>query len=588
MLRRVAFATVLSLAVALLVVGWVYAGSTGKIASGVRIAGIDVGGLTPAAAERLLRQRSAQLEAVPLEIVAGGRTFRLRASQFGMKVDWAAAAARAGRHGNGFGPERGFRRLYVRFFGSDVTPPVHVYAPALRNQLARISAAVDVRHREAGIRLRGLEPVIVPAKTGRVLDRKAAAALLAGQVSSLRRDPVRLPFRMDEPSITARKLVRAAAQVRTALSAPVQVGLGTKVYRVPPGQTAKILSLPRNGQVRLKIAGPGADAYFARLERKVDTPAKDARFEVVPGGRVRIVPSVDARVVDVPATAKVMLAAALSPTNRVAKIVVGAEPAKRTTRDAQAMGIKELVSSYTTIYGGIPNRIHNVQLVARLIDDTLIAPGKEFSFNETTGARTPDKGFLEAPVIINGELQTALGGGVCQVSTTVFNTAYEAGLKITARTNHALYISHYPQGRDATVNYPDTDLRFVNDTGRWLLLRTFVSASSLTVNLYGTSLHRRVESETAPLRVRGGPRVKTVKDPKLEKGKKVVEEAGSPSLATSVRRRVFTKGGKLLYDNVWYSSYRGETKVIRVGTKPKPKLKPTPGGQTAPPILLPT
>ncbi len=77
-------------------------------------------------------------------------------------------------------------------------------------------------------------------------------------------------------------------------------------------------------------------------------------------------------------------------------------------------------------------------------------------------------------MIINGELQTGLGGGVCQVSTTVFNAAYEAGLPITARTNHALYISHYPLGRDATVNYPDIDLKFVNDTGHWLLLRTFV------------------------------------------------------------------------------------------------------------------
>ena len=106
-------------------------------------------------------------------------------------------------------------------------------------------------------------------------------------------------------------------------------------------------------------------------------------------------------------------------------------------------------------------------------------------------------------MIINGELSTGLGGGICQVSTTVFNAAYEAGLPITSRTNHALYISHYPLGRDATVNYPDIDLKFVNDTGKWLLLRTFVGSSSLVVNLYGAPQHRRVETETAPLRVVG-------------------------------------------------------------------------------------
>ena len=165
------------------------------------------------------------------------------------------------------------------------------------------------------------------------------------------------------------------------------------------------------------------------------------------------------------------------------------------------MGITGLVGSYETIYGGIANRIHNVQLVARLIDGKLIAPGATFSFNDATGERTADKGFLEAPVIINGELETGLGGGVCQVSTTVFNAAYEAGLPITSRTNHALYISHYPLGRDATVDYPDIDLKFVNDTGKWLLLRTFVGSSSLVVNLYGAPQDRRVETETSPLRI---------------------------------------------------------------------------------------
>ena len=149
---------------------------------------------------------------------------------------------------------------------------------------------------------------------------------------------------------------------------------------------------------------------------------------------------------------------------------------------ARRWGSPATVGTYETIYGGDPNRIHNVQLVAHLVDGKLIAPGATFSFNGTTGERTAAKGFLEAPVIVNGELQTGLGGGVCQVSTTVFNAAYEAGLPITARTNHALYISHYPLGRDATVDYPDIDLKFVNDTGHWLLLRTFVGSSSLTVD----------------------------------------------------------------------------------------------------------
>jgi vancomycin resistance protein YoaR len=170
------------------------------------------------------------------------------------------------------------------------------------------------------------------------------------------------------------------------------------------------------------------------------------------------------------------------------------------------------------------------------------------------------------------------------VSTTVFNAAYEAGLRITARTNHALYISHYPLGRDATVNYPDTDLRFVNDTGHWLLLRTYVGSSSLVVALYGTSPHRRVETQTADLVVTGPAPTKIERDPGLYVGERVVDDSGEPSRATHVRRLVYDARGKLLYDNTWYSSYRGEYQLVRVGTKPVPKPKkpatPTETGTT--------
>ena len=159
-------------------------------------------------------------------------------------------------------------------------------------------------------------------------------------------------------------------------------------------------------------------------------------------------------------------------------------------------------------------------------------------------------------MIINGELQNGIGGGVCQVSTTVFNAAFEAGLSIDRRTNHALYIDHYPLGRDATVNYPDLDLVFTNDTDRWLLLRTFVGAGSLTVNLYGTPQGRRVETETAPLEVDGKVPWKRIDDPALFKGQKVVEQFGAPPRSTAVTRRVYAADGTLMYDTTWRSVLR--------------------------------
>jgi vancomycin resistance protein YoaR len=261
----------------------------------------------------------------------------------------------------------------------------------------------------------------------------------------------------------------------------------------------------------------------------------------------------------------------------VARLVVDTIAARRSTQQASAMGITGTVGSYQTIYGGDPNRIHNVQLVARLIDGKLIAPGSTFSFNAATGERSAAKGFLEAPVIIDGEVQTGLGGGVCQVSTTVFNAAYEAGLPITARTNHALYISHYPLGRDATVDYPDVDMKFVNDTGHWLWLRTYVGSDSLSVVLYGTPVHRRVESIAAPLRVVAPPPVQKTVDATLKPGEVVVDDYGMPAQTTSVERKVYDSSGKLLSDQTWYSSYRSQPKIVRVGPKQKSaKVKPKP------------
>jgi vancomycin resistance protein YoaR len=422
----------------------------------------------------------------------------------------------------------------------------------------------------------GLRTVIVPERDGLGLDPREAETAIVGALAGLDRAPVQLAATTVEPEVTADMLAPVAENVRTALSRPVRLVSGNGFTLVTPRRIAKLLDLPAGGERQLHLGGPGADRYFASLAAKINTKPQNADFVIADSGRVVVKPSVNARALDVPRTAKGLFAAALRTDRRTARIVVGTKEPERTTAEAQRMGITGLVGGYTTIYSGDANRVHNVQLVANLIDHALIRPGQVFSFNGTTGERNADKGFLEAPVIINGELQTGLGGGVCQVSTTVFNAAYEAGLDITERTNHALYISHYPQGRDATVNYPDLDLKFVNDTGRWLLLRTFVGSSSLTVNLYGAPQNRRVESEVGALEVTGKPPTTWRKEPTLFRGQRVVSDAGSSPLATSVRRKVYKADGTLVHEDVWYSSYRGEKKIVLVGTKPKPKPEEKP------------
>ena len=564
------------LAIVALVAGFAFAGSPDRIAAGVTIAGVDVGGMSPAQARAALERRFSSVEPQPVTFTAPGHTFKISPAELGVKPDWNAAIAEAERAGSGSGLLRGFKRLDLRFFGNDVKLQPRVFQAALVYELQRLAHDVNVAHSDASVRLRGGRPVVVPGRAGATLDTRAAGPVILAALVGFQQGAVALPVRIDPVRVTAAQLAPVAAKARTALSAPVTVTIGLAKWRLTPAQLAPLLDLPHDGSAALRIGGPAADAYFARMSRLVEHAPVNASFAVTASG-VRVVPSKPGTALDVVASAKALLAAALSPANRVAQLTVVEQQAKRTTADAKAMRITGVVSSYETYFGGVPNRIHNVQLVAHLVDEQLIKPGENWSFNGATGERSAAKGFLEAPVIINGELETGLGGGVCQVSTTVFNAAFEAGLPITARTNHALYISHYPLGRDATVNYPNVDLRFTNDTNHWLYLRTFVSGSSLRVTLYGTPVHRRVESTAAPLVNTGPIPVQKVKDPTLPKGQTEVQTQGVPPQATSVERKVYAPNGKLLYDNVWHSSYRSSPTVLLVGSKPKPKKKPDTG-----------
>ncbi len=507
-IKRIVYASLALAVTGFLAAAIVYAGSPDTLARGVTIDGVDVGGLSSAEATTMLQQRSRVSLAKPVRFVADGHSFSISASELGLKPDWADAVAAARHEGDGFGPLRGLRRMKLRVFGGgDVFAGATYDTAALKALVAKIAAKVDRPHREAAVVFHGLTPAIVAGRAGRVLDREAAGKAIVAALASLSRGAkVTLPLEVDAPRVKPPMLARAKARARIAVSAPLVLTLGATHYRIPRWRIAGLLDLPANGDRKLRIGGAGADAYFKRLEQVVNKPAQDAQFVVVSGG-ITIKPSVDAQVLDVPKTADAMLAAMIRPAKRTAEIAVATHPAKRTTDDAKAMGITGIVGSYTTEYGGVQNRLDNVQLVAHLIDGAMIAPGKEFSFNGTTGERGADKGFKVAPVIINGELQNALGGGVCQVSTTVFNAAFEVRVcrSRRGRTTPSTSATTRRAGtRPSTI--PDTDLKFVNDTGHWLLLRTFASTYSLTVNLYGTPQHRKVESTTSPLPATGpGP-----------------------------------------------------------------------------------
>src|SRR5439155_7565114 len=191
-LRRLAVVGVIVL-VGALVFGFAYQGSSARIAAGVRVDGVDVGGLTSAEAQKLLRKRFATVAKQPLVVHAGGRTFAVTAGRLGVLPDWKRALAEARGRTSGVAVVRGFRRLYVRVFGVDVSARSATYRPALEQLLDKISKAVDVPRRDASLVLRGLHPVVLPSRVGSVLDRKRAAAQIVSRLASLDRTPLQLP-----------------------------------------------------------------------------------------------------------------------------------------------------------------------------------------------------------------------------------------------------------------------------------------------------------------------------------------------------------------------------------------------------------
>ena len=358
---------------------------------------------------------------------------RCSASQLGVAADWQARVRAAAAEGGGFGPVRGFRRLRARLFGADVSPPVQAYDAAVELQ-----ARPDrTRGRSAAASMRsscgkGSRCSVVEGRSGRELDRAAAAAVVVRALARLRpRRAGGAPARDDRsPGVSGADLATRRLRPRTALSAPD-----------PPRRTARPAGGCRAGGSR-RCSSCRPAARRERLDRRprgrgVPRAAVRDRLTQAAG---RAVPGHGDR----QDRDQAVGARARSSTSPRRRRRSPRPRSRRTQRTAQARrpgrrsrserrrsrgrwGSPASSPRTRRPTAGTPGGSTTCSSSRRLIDGTLIKPGATFSFNETTGERTAAKGFQEAPVIINGELQNGLGGGICQVSTTVFNAAFDGG-----------------------------------------------------------------------------------------------------------------------------------------------------------------
>lgn len=494
--------------------------------------------------------REAQLER-PVAVAVGGKTYDVVPGE-ALRLDGTATERALWSAG---------RSTFLRRIRQLVDPtpprllvdPVLVTRPEAEALAERLSSALP-RPRRAQVVVRsGFR--IIPSQPGDAVDAQQLARSLAK--ASLTGAPTLSPALTHvEPELTTAAAEEAVAEARELIDEPVRLTFkGEEVGVLQPARLARLLRFRPDGD-RFRIS-----FHPQRLAKTVEpmlTPwrarAVNARF-VVDGKRVRVRPSRPGLAVDGPWVAD-SVAAAAAATVHTASLRLKQVRADLTTGEAERLGIREQISTFTTDMGtSSSNRIHNVQLMAQYIDGTVVRPGDTFSFNDRVGPRTVERGFREGQMIIGSLLLPSIGGGVCQTATTLFNNAFELGLPIVERHNHSFYISHYPMGRDATVSWGGPDFVFRNDLKTGILIKTRYTSTTLTFTFYGTDPGRRVVIATGERSNWRPPRTTYALDPYAPRGSvRTVAGSNQSGFDVTVTRKVYERG-KLLRQDATTSNY---------------------------------
>lgn len=309
-------------------------------------------------------------------------------------------------------------------------------------------------------------------------------------------------------------------------------------------------------------------AAIRAIAAQMAATPRDAEVDVVAGRLVVRRPSEDGVTVDQDA-AVTSIASALSRGESEVALTISARRPVFTTEMAAQMA--EPVARFTTWFPANPDRAHNIRLAAGALRGVLLLPGEALSYNQAVGPRTPERGYRKAPVLINDEFVPGDGGGVCQVSSTLFNAGVLAEMAVESRTNHSRPVAYLPAGRDATVEYGAIDLRLRNTTPSPQLLWTEVGPRSLTITVFGVRQPgREVAIVVTDQRVIPAPSHTIVRrDRDLPRGEMRIEPA-RPGLRVRMVRRVRQDGIVVRQEVVASSYYSPAPRTVFVGSRGVP------------------
>lgn len=382
-----------------------------------------------------------------------------------------------------------------------------------------------------------------------------------------------LPLKTTRPKITTEHVLKAKEALEKLKDEPLKLTFQDRSWTIDIKQLLILLDL-QTGQDLLLDKGK-TYSYLDKIASEIDQEVQEGLFEFNPVTKrvTAFQPSQEGRKLDKEKTYQLITDTLSIPgSSKTMLLPVSTIKPKIATSDVNSLGIKELLGrGISNFAGSIPNRIYNINLAASRINGVLIAPGEEFSFNDKVGDISAASGYKPAYVIKEGRTVLDDGGGVCQVSTTVFRALLNSGLPITARTAHAYRVGYYeqgfPPGLDATVWAPSVDLKFKNDTPAHVLIQAYTAGNTLYVDLYGAA-DGRVASLTKPIVTNQTPPPPELRqdDPTLPRG--TVKQVDWAAWGANVSfKRIVVRGGQELINETWRSAYKPWQAVYLVGTK---------------------
>lgn len=299
----------------------------------------------------------------------------------------------------------------------------------------------------------------------------------------------------------------------------------------------------------LKIDGQKAEQSLLLQGRPWEKDAQEARFMISSDDRVNILPEVYGQALDLDRIMRELENKLIVSKDQDLWLELYFKVIKppRTKTDLEAYAVKGLAAKFTTQFNpGQINRTRNIRRAISALDGYLLEPEGIFSFNQVVGPRTKEKGYDEADTILNNEVVPGVGGGVCQVSTTLYNAVLRARLEVIERYPHSIMIRYVEPGRDAAVAYGSKDLRFCNNTGGYLLFKANVNGDSLSLKIYGQpDPNKRVAIKSIKEKEITPPII-FKEEPKVPLGQFILEKEGSPGYIIRVERYIYDQEGKML------------------------------------------